>query len=197
MKKRSDLMIGMFLLVLLIPLVSAGVGIKWDKESILLGEGEEACITYSAYNPFEGDTNARIELSEELSEVLITQETETIQIPGETGHEEAIPVEFCFRAPRGVYKKDCLFLNMFCEQKCEADMKEFAGEVAVVEISDSNIEGEGGSATTMAVAAPLNVRIKCNPHTRDFSLIYIVVALIALIIIITIVSKRLKHKKKR
>ncbi len=58
MKKRYELieMICLALILfaltsLALPGVSAGVGIKWDKESVLVNEGEKTCLTYQVYNP--------------------------------------------------------------------------------------------------------------------------------------------------
>jgi len=162
--------------LLLVSFISAGVGIKWDRESALINEGEKTCLTYSVYNPWPEETYVTIESSEELDDILISQEAETKLIPANTASSQAIPIQFCFKTPQ-VYERDCWVGNLICEQKCEEEQKIYGGEVLVKSVASPNqIGGVGGSATTMSVSAPLNIKVRCNAHSRNFTLIYAILA---------------------
>jgi hypothetical protein len=190
-------LIGIFVFMLIFPLVSAGVGIKWDKESTMVPEKTKTCLTYFVYNPFDSDVYAKIELSEELQDIIKSQENEAKLIPSETFSSEAIPVEFCFKTPK-IYERDCwIGDSLICKQECNEEMKMYSGEVIVREVSESEFTGpgSGGSATQMSVSAPLKVRVQCAAHERNYSLIYAVVALIAAILLaINIIKGKRKYK---
>jgi hypothetical protein len=182
--------------VFLIGLVSAGVGISWDKESSLVPEKTKTCLTYKVYNPFSEDTYAKIELSEELQEIISFQEAEIQYIPSGTSSVEAIPVTFCFKTPY-IYERDCWIGNsLICKQDCNEEMKDYSGEVQVIESSEQEFKGgsAGGSQTTMSVSAPLKIRVQCIQHSRNYSLIYIVVALIAGVLLTLNILKQKKNK---
>lgn len=177
---------------MLISFASAGVGIKWEQESFLINEGEKTCLTYSVYNPWPESTYVQIELPEILKDVLTSQEAETKLIPSNTPSSAAIPVQFCFKAPE-VYSKDCWIAGMICKQECSEPQKIYEGEVLVKSVAGkAEITGSGGSATTMAVSAPLRLKVRCEAHSRDFSLVYILLAIIALIIIAWILYNKYK-----
>ena len=183
-------MIAFVLSVFSISLVSAGVGIKWAQESFLVDEGEKTCLTYSVYNPWSEDSNVQIELPENLKNLLTSQEAETKLVPANTPSASAIPIKFCFKVPQ-VYSKDCLVGGVICKQECKEEQIAYDGEVLVKSVpGNTEISGSGGSATTMSVSAPLRLRIVCNAHGRDFSLVYIVLALIALVAIIIILFRK-------
>ena len=192
--------IGLFMIILLVfPLVSAGVGISWTKESSLVPENTKTCLTYKVYNPWPDDSYAKIRLSEELMEIIEFSEAESKFIPAETSSLEAIPIEFCFKTPR-VYARDCLLFDTFlCKQECLEEMKVYEGEVEVFEVPNPvEAGGAGGSATAMSVSAPLRVRVQCLPHSTDYNLIYILVAVIAAILLaVSYLKKRKKSKKKK
>ena len=181
------------MVIMLSSFVLAGVGIKWGQESALINERGKTCMTYQVYNPWPEDTFVTIELSDELNEILTLQEVETKLVPADTASSEAIPIEFCFKVPR-VYERDCwLFGSLICKQDCNEEQKIYSGEVSVKSVP-SEING-GGSATQMAVSAPLNIKIKCNAHPRNFSLIYIIITLISLTIIGLILYKKYRKPK--
>ena len=96
MKKERCMRVVAFVLlvVALNSFVSAGVGIKWDRESALSNEGEDACLTYGVYNPWPEDTYVEVGVSEELEEVLTVQDVEATLVPAHTSSGEAIPIEF-------------------------------------------------------------------------------------------------------
>lgn len=180
---------------------SAGVGIRWERESALIPEHTEVCLTYQVYNPWTKDVYAQVKLSDELNNITKEQYSSTEFIPAQTSSSEAIPVEFCFKTPR-VYERDCLVAGtLICEQTCSEDMKVYEGSVEVIELTESQVMGggSGGSATQMSVSAPLRVRVQCIPHDRDWSIVYVLIVLIAGVwLTLNILnSKKKKVKKKR
>jgi hypothetical protein len=198
---RKEMMgIGILILLALLPLVSAGVGIKWAEQSVMVDEGGKACMTYSVYNPFPVETNVIIELSEELRGIVTEQESEAKLIPANTPSTNAIPVKFCFKVPR-VYQaeRNCLVLGLMCKQECNEEMKVYSGKVNVQAVPPATvISGSGGSSTQMGVSAPLTIRVACSAHGRDFTIIYIALAIIAVIVIaIILVNKYRKPKSER
>ena len=190
MKKEVVIICSLVLALVMINFVSAGVGIKWEQESFLVNEGEKTCLTYSVYNPWPQDSNVQIELPENLKNVLTSQEAETKLVPANTASTAAIPVKFCFKVPQ-VYSRDCLVLGMICKQECKEEQVVYEGEVSVKSVpGTTEISGSGGSATTMSVSAPLKIKVVCNAHGRDFSVVYITLAIIALIAIVIILYRK-------
>ena len=172
--KNLKVLLGLLVIVLIIlPFVSAGVGISWNKETSLVPESTKTCLTYKVYNPWPDDSNVRIELSESLMEIVNYIESESKFVPKDTSSKEAIPVEFCFKTPN-VYKKDCLLFNkLICKQDCGEEMKIYEGEVEVLELGNQDVSGgTGGSATAVSVSAPLRIKVQCIKHARNYSLIY-------------------------
>jgi len=187
----------MFALILLVaPFVSAGIGIKADRESLLVEEGSRVCLSdYAVYNPWDDDSYVNVEVSGELENLLKVEEREPIFVPAYTMHNKAIPVEFCFEIPK-IYDEDCLIGDlMFCEQACEVEQKVYSGEVVVSSVPSSEIGGAGGSVTTMSVSAPLNLRVKCDAHLRSYTPGYILLAIISLGAIIFFVYLRYRKPK--
>jgi len=194
--KNWNFLLGLILsIVILLPLCSAGVGISWSKESSLVRENTKTCLTYKVYNPWPDDSYAQIKLSDELMQIMTSRGSETEFIPHDTSSSMAIPVEFCFKTPK-VYEKNCwLFGELICKKECKEEMKIFDGEVEVIEVdSPETVEGSGGSATKMSVSAPIRVKVQCIAHSRDYSVIYIAVILIAGILL-TINLTRKRNKK--
>lgn len=199
---RSIKNMGLFFLLLMVilPFVYAGVGISWDKESSLIPEKTETCLTYKIYNPWPKDSYVKIQLSDSLQEIVESADAEFKLIPKETSSLEAMPVTFCFKTPN-VYPQDCLVGNFLCKQECGEDMKVYEGEVEVIEVSEKEAltGGSGGSTTTMSVSAPLRVKVQCVAHGRDYSLVYIIIAIIAAGLIgwdVYRIKKKKKGKKK-
>jgi len=185
--------VGVVLAIVLLQLASAGIGIKWEQESFIVNENEKTCVTYSVYNPWPEDTSVRIELADTLKDVMVSQEAETKLIPADTSSADAIPLKFCFKVPR-VYGQDCLVAGQLCKQECGEQPVEYTGEVVVKSVPiETKMSGAGGSTTSMAVSAPLRLRIECNAHPRDYSLIYIILGIISLIVILVVLYR--KHRK--
>lgn len=185
------------LILIILPFVSAGVGISWDKETSLVPENTKTCLTYKVYNPWPEDSTVQIELSDELMEIVTYIESESKFVPKETSSKEAIPVEFCFKTPR-VYEQDCLLFNkLICKQDCLDEMKIYSGDVEVIDIGNQDVSGgSGGSATAVSVSAPLKIKVQCLVHKRNYSLIYILIAIIAGILLVINLLKKKKNKKK-
>jgi len=197
-KKVLKIVQVIFVIVILnLSFVSAGVGIKWDRESALVNEGEKTCLTYNVYNPWPEASYVAIEVSDdfgELKEILTEQESEEKLIPAETSSAEAIPIKFCFKVPK-VYERNCLVGSFICEQKCNEEQKIYDGEVSVKSIPPpTDIGGSGGSTTSMAVSAPLKIRVNCNAHSRDFTLIYVLLALISALIVGIIIYRKYRKQ---
>ena len=191
--KNGCVVLGILLLlvVMVVPYSSAGVGLKWEKESILVNEEDSTCFSYSVYNPWPEDSYVIIELSEELREVLVTQEVDDTLIPANTASTNAIPIEFCFKVPK-VYKEECLIGDsVVCKQQCHASQKIYEGEVIVRSVPSST-EGVG-SSTSMSVSAPLRIKIRCNEHGLDFTVVYATLVILCLVIMLVMFVK--KHKK--
>ena len=185
------------LVLVILPFASAGVGISWDKETSLVPENTKTCLTYKVYNPWPEDSTVQIELSDTLMEIVNYIESESKFVPKETSSKEAIPVEFCFKTPR-VYEQDCLLFNTFiCKQDCLDEMKIYSGDVEVIDIGNLDVSGgSGGSATAVSVSAPLKIKVQCMAHKRNYSLIYILIAVIAGILLAINLLKKKKDKKK-
>jgi len=190
MKKEVTVFAGVILALALMQAASAGVGIKWDQESFLVNEGARVCLTYGVYNPWPDASNVQIVLPDNLKTLLISQEAETKLIPANTPSSAAIPVEFCFKVPQ-IYAKNCLIGGFLCSQECKEEQKVYEGQVSVVSVPGSeDIIGSGGSATQASVAAPLRLKIVCNPHSTDFSLLYMVLGVVAVIGIVIILFRK-------
>ncbi len=186
-------------LIFLMGLVSASLGIKWTQESALVPEKTKTCLTYSVYNPWEGESSyTKIELSDELQGIIKSQETDVQLGPGGTSSSEAIPVTFCFKTPN-IYERDCwIGDSLICKQECNEEMKIYSGEVQIIEVSEEEFKsgGAGGSRTQASISAPLKIRVQCVEHGRNYSLIYGVVALIAaILLVINILKQRKKFGK--
>lgn len=188
---KLKILFWIFLFLFFISYISAGVGIKWEQESFIMNEGEENCITYGVYNPWPEDSSVIIELSEELKNVLLSQKSETKVVPAFTSSSNALPIKFCFKLPK-IYPRDCVLGSFGCKQECSGEQKIYEGEIRVKSVP--NIDGVGGSATTMSVSAPLRIKVNCNESLRDFNFIYGILGIFSLILIIFLISKKYKKK---
>ncbi|MBS3084297.1 hypothetical protein J4411_00080 [Candidatus Pacearchaeota archaeon] len=188
-----------FLVFSIFPFASAGVGLKWEQETALVPENSKVCLTYGVYNPWPRDSYVKVQLSESLSDVIVSSEGIVDSIPKNTFSNSSIPVKFCFQTPK-VYSQDCLLFNsLLCSQSCDEEMRVYEGQVEVVEVSESELKagGSGGSATTMTVSAPLRVKVQCIAHGTDYGVVYIAVGVIALIILLWRFLKSKKSKKSK
>ena len=196
-KKVLGLIVAVFFVLSLLPFISAGVGIVITQQTALVPENSNVCLTYGIYNPWPTDSYVRINLSDSLQSIVTSSHNEIQMIPAYTYHNDSIPVKFCFRTPE-VYTQDCKLFNTFlCSQSCSEPQKVYSGTVDVLEAQGPSVTaGSSGSSTSAGVSAPLTVKVLCNPHGTDYSIIYVVIGLIALVILLWRVSKRKKKGKK-
>lgn len=187
-----------FILILMMIAPLASAGILWNEESKLVPENTKTCLTYSVYNPFDSDAYYQVKLIGELADIIVSSESETKFVPAGTFHDDALPIEFCFKTPR-VYEQDCLVGGFICKQTCEEPMKVYEGQVEVIKLSEEETkigEGSGGSTTQISEVAPSRVRVQCTPSDRNYGSVYALIALIAGILLwINIVNTK-KPKKK-
>lgn len=188
--KNNIFLIGIMILIM-IPQIFAGVGIKWDQDSKLVNEGERTCLTYSVYNPWPEETWVAIEVEGDIQSIITDKQSETKLIPSNTPSKSAIPVEFCFVIP-DLYPEDCWIADkLVCKKDYQGEIKTYVGEVVVKSVpSPMASEGSGGSTTAMAVSAPLRIRVNPNNHPRNFTFFYIIIAAICLLIILGVLYKR-------
>jgi len=186
------------LIVLNISGVEAGIGIKKYKESMLVGEGEKGCVVVGAYNPFSTDTNVIIGVTDPIKDVLVLQEAKTKLLPAGTSSDEAINMEFCFKVPT-VYERDCKVGSFLCAVSCNEEQKVYDGEIYLRTVPlETSAGGIGGSSTSMSVSQDMKVRVRCDPHPTDYTLLYVLIALISLLVIgIVIFRKYRKPKSER
>lgn len=173
---------------------SAGIGIKWGQESLLVNQGTEVCLTYNVYNPWPANSYVRIGVSGEVQTLLGSQEAETKLVPANTASNEALPLKFCFKVPY-VYEngRNCLAGSMMCEQKCSGEQKVYSGEVVISEEPQQLAGGgTGGSSALASVSAPLTLKVVCREHGRDYKLVYIIIGIIAIAAIVYFSTKKRK-----
>lgn len=186
------------LVVIILPNVSAGLGLKWNQESALVPQNGKTCLTYSVYNPYPKDAYVKMVLSNNLKKILTSSSSETKLIKANTSSNETTPVKFCFKAPQ-VYPKDCLIgHSLLCKQTCNGTMKVYSGDVEEKQVTSPTkfkSGGSGGSMTQISLSAPLRIRVKCVPHKRNYSLVYGLVALIAAILLVIDKKRNSKGKK--
>jgi len=189
--------VAILLIVIILPNVSAGVGLKWNQESALVPQNSKACLTYSVYNPWNKDTYVKMVLSNNLKQIVSSSFSETKLVKANTSSNDSIPIKFCFKAPQ-VYPKDCLIGNsLLCKQTCNGTMKVYSGDVEEKQVSSAKFKsgGSGGSMTQMSLSAPLRIRVQCAPHKRNYSLVYGLIAIIAVILLIIDLRRKRKGKK--
>ena len=199
--KRVVINLFVFLLlgIFMFQIVSAGVGIKWNQESALVPEDSNVCLTYGVYNPWPTDSYVKIQLSDSLQPVVKSQDVKVDVVSKYTYSNSSVPVKFCFQTP-SVYTEDCsLFGKFLCKQDCLEPMKVYKGEVQVSEVTEAQVQsgGSGGSSTQMSISAPLALKVQCIKHARNYSLIYILVGLIALAILLWRIYKKKKGRKSK
>ena len=185
-----------FVVIFSLSFVSAGVGIVWGSESVLVSEDSEVCLVYKVYNPWLNDTYAEIRLSDELALIADTKSSEIQFIPKLTSSNNAISVEFCFDVPR-VYQRDCLIGdNLICKSSCGDEMNVYSGNVEVFELSEDYVLGDygSGSVTQMSVSAPLSIGVKCVSYDRDWFIVYFLIALVLSIFLLLTILRIRKRK---
>lgn len=190
MQLKTILTITLVLILIAPAIVDAkkGVGIVWDTETEIVAEDSVHCVQYGIYNPWDEDVNAILDVSDELKDVIANIDTEPKFISAETYHEEAIPVEFCFKVAN-IYEDDCLLGNVMCKQVCEQEETTYSGKILVKEEPQESSQ-ETGSSTSFGVSVPLNLKVKCTETGRDWTFAYLLIIVAVLILIAILLYKR-------
>jgi hypothetical protein len=197
MKNRSILIVISMIALMLAPMALArkGVGVVWDTETEIVVEGSTHCVQYGIYNPWDEDVTALLSVSDELKDIIIKEESESKLITGETMHDMAVPIEFCFDIAK-VYEEDCLIGGLICEQTCGEEQVIYEGKIVAMEGSTGGGGGAAGSATALGVSVPLKLKVRCFQHARDWTIVYVTVLIVALLIVGYMLYKRKPKKKK-
>jgi len=155
-----------------------GVGIIWSTEKEMVNENSPICIEYGVYNPWDEDVNVTLTVAGELREVVTQEHSDVKFVPAGTTHDKAIPLKLCFTVPK-VYEDDCIINGFLCEQTCEQQEVTFTGDVVAMEVKEQGPNSGMGSSTTLGVSVPLTLRVRCNPYPRDWTPVYLGVAIAA------------------
>lgn len=153
---RKPVIVVALLLVLLPASVFAvrGVGIKYGIEYAKFYSGQENCLTYKVYNPWDEDVAIELVAGGELEPFY--DRTEPLFVPAGTKSDDAKPIEICFDIPK-TSRRNC------------PDVR-YQGEVIAKEASISGIEGTG-SATSVVAAASLTIDLVCDSFTSSGSIV--------------------------
>ena len=196
MKNKFISVIIVILLLFLLPQAAEarkGVGIVWNTENEIVNEDSTNCIEYGLYNPWDEDVNAYLSVSDELKDIITSEHSEPKVIKGKTMHNAAVPVKICFKIAK-VYSEDCLWNGQICEQRCEESQVIYTGKIKTME-KESGLLSGAGSATALGVSVPLTLKVRCNSHSRDWSLVYIIVIGVVLSAIGILLYKRRGKKR--
>ncbi len=137
------------LIILLSPQAFAlkGVGIVYGTVITNVVEGKSACFDYGVYNPWDEDVKVELTVSGELAD--LNPFSESVEVPGETYHNQAKQVQICFDIPR-MYSLDC-----------PETPTSLHGKIIATEWYPAGFEGTG-SSTSVSAAAPLELIVQCD-----------------------------------
>lgn len=188
----------LFLFLVLLLGNFAQAGLVWRTESQFIQEGETKCIEYGLYNPGGEDLNIALYVSGDLTKIAQSEKSESVLIKANTLHDNAINKQLCFRAPKNVFQKDCIFPTIGCQQTCQYGNVEYAGDVSTIAEKVGQGSGGQGSSVIIAETAPLSLVVKCEESPRNFSSAYLYgIILIVIIIAFTFIGvKKSKQRKK-
>lgn len=164
--------------VILAPVAAdVGIGIKWTEESAFVSEGQKKCLNYGIYNPFDTDVTGFLTATKDLEALYESEDPKLI--PAETSSSEAIPTEICFEIPK-LYNEESI-LGLFKKRSCDEQQVTLTGEVmAAYKLGDAT---GTGSITGASFAAPLRLKVTCNPLERDMLPLYVVLIAILMVLI--------------
>jgi hypothetical protein len=201
-RKKKVITAGLLIIVLSFLFLFQGVdarkgpGIKWGTEREIIGQGQTYCISYGLYNPWDEDVYALLGVSDELKPIISSQTSDAKLIKANTASSDDVPVKLCFKIADNIYKEDCLIGQVICEQKCEESSKIYSGKILVMEKSEGSSGGTAGSTTALGVSVPLTLEIRCEKHSRDWTIVYVTIIAIVAILIVLILFRRHKRKNK-
>jgi hypothetical protein len=193
----ATLVLSTFVLSVVCSAVSAdAVGILWVTEKEMVNEMSPHCIEYGVYNPSSNDAKVKLTVSDSLKPVVQGEHSIVETILAGTRHENAVKLKLCFQVPK-VYEADCLAGDFLCEQDCSQEEVSYTGGVMAVEVNEAGTSGTG-SKTTVGASVPLTLRVRCQPYQRDWSPVYLGVAVIAGVAIAgRVYTKKKKRSKKK
>ncbi len=157
----------LFFLIVGTAAADVGIGLKWSTESEFVSEGQEKCVSYGIYNPFDTDVNGYLRGTKDLSTIYRAEEPKLIS---GTSSSEAIPTEICFTVPP-TYEEESI-LGFLPQKKCPEKNAEIRGEVVAAYTLGAGVGT--GSATGASFAAPLRLRVRCTPIERSWTPVYII-----------------------
>ena len=197
--KKFVLLALLFVVLILfsVSLVDArkGVGIKWDLNTLIVEDGTPVCVDYGVYNPWDEDVNIALELGSELSAVTTDNTfSDPKLVKAHTSSQDSIPVNLCFKT-ENVYKKDCLLGSFLCKQQCGGPEQSYEGEVVAVEVKNATAQGAFGSSTSIGVSTKLKLKVTCTPFSRDWTVVFAVIFVIAIFIVVYALRRRRLSKK--
>ncbi len=197
--RKIGMMTTLLVLMLLIlsPLVEArkGVGIKWTLNSVVVKEGEELCVDYGIYNPWEDDVTMKLTVGSELKTVTAESVSEPKFVKAGTSSSNAIPVNLCFKTTDAVYEKSCLLGSFLCAKSCSGSEKVYEGEVVASEVKNESSQGAFGSSTNIGVSTRLQVKVLCEPYSRDWTVAFGVILVIGILCVVYALRRRTMSKK--
>lgn len=133
-----------------------GIGLFTSTNAETIMEGNELCITYKVYNPFDNDIWATLSAEGELAN-LTTYTDKPIPVPKYTSHNEGKPMKICFSKEN--LHTDCLIGAAFC-RSCAP--RAYSGTVSA---TTAAAPGSGsGSSVSAASGQALRLTIACNPN---------------------------------
>lgn len=137
-------------------LADTGIGLFTSTNAETIMEGNELCITYKVYNPFDTDIWATLSAEGELAN-LTTYTDKPVLVPKGTSHQAGRDMKICFSKEN--LHSDCLIGAAFC-RSCEP--KTYSG--SVVAHTTGGAGGGSGSSTTAAAGQALRLSVNCNPN---------------------------------
>lgn len=173
----------------------SGLGVGYSSQSFMAEEGQSFCLDYyKVYNPWDESTYVTVDVSDELKEIMVRQDTSALLVPAQTSSKEAIPLnQFCFKIPK-VYERDYMIAGRFVDElDCGGqDMKVYEGEIVISKAPApaGASEGVGGSVTKSSISAPLKIRVECLGHGPNYSLVYIVLAIFSAGVVLFVLVRR-------
>lgn len=158
-----------------------GIGLKWFTEAEVVNEGEQKCVTYGIYNPFDTDVTGFLTATRELEGFYQAEEPKLI--PAHTSSNEAISAQMCFNVPK-VYKEEFYF-GYLPQRQCSEDEIMLKGEVMAAYMLSGR--AGTGSVTGVSFAAPMMLRVRCTPLERNWMPVFILIVLVMVVGIIVLV----------
>ena len=171
-----------FVLLMLSTVVHAGI--IWNSESDFIAQGETKCYPYGLYNPGSLDITMALYVSGDIAKIADQSKSDIKLIVANTTNDKAVFQSLCFTAPNGIYKEQCILPGIGCKQECGTDTIGYLGKVSAIRETVSQSDSNRGSAVTLSESAPMELIVRCEPHSRDLKSLYLLGIVIVVIIIV-------------